>query len=163
MRRSAILLSLVALALAPCAAIAQAAPNFAGTWTLIADPNVAPAPGRGGGRAGLGQMATITQDAKMLMVTRTTQNGEMKVMYNLDGSESRNTVTMGGNPIEQASTTKWNGNKYVITTTSSFNGNAFTSTMTLWLDASGNLVVETTSPGRGGGAPVTTTMAYTKS
>ena len=162
MRRSVLLLSFAALAVAPCAVIAQAAPSLAGTWTLIAEPNVASVPGRGG-RGGLGRMATIAQDAKMLTVTRIMQNGEMKMLYNLDGSESRNTVTMGGNPIEQSSTTKWSDNKYVITTMSSFNGKSFTSTMTLWLDASGNLVVESTSPARGGGAPVTTTMSYKKS
>jgi hypothetical protein len=83
---------------------AQAKPSFAGAWTVVVDPNAAPAPGRGGGRGGLGQAATIAQDAKTLTVTRTTQNGEVKTVYNLDGTDSKNTMTFGGNAVEQTST-----------------------------------------------------------
>jgi hypothetical protein len=137
--------------------------NFAGTWTVVADPAAAaPAPGRGGGR-GLGQGATIAQDAKTLTVTRTTQNGEIKQVYNLDGSDSKNTLTMGGNSVEQLSKAKWEGDKLVITTTMNFNGNASESTMALQLDAAGQLVVESTGAGRGGGPPTTTKMTYKKS
>ena len=163
MRRALALATLFALSFGATTLSAQAKPSFAGTWTMVVDPNApAPQPGRGGG-GGLGATSTIAQDAKTLTVTRTTQNGEIKSVYNLDGTESRNTMTFGGNSVEQTSTTKWDGNKFIITTASNFNGNPSTSTMTLTLDTAGNLIVESTRPGRGGGAPTTTTTTYKKS
>ena len=116
MRKSAVFMGAIALVMGATTASAQGK-NFAGTWTVVADPAAAaPAPGRGGGR-GLGQGATIAQDAKTLTVTRTTQNGEVKTVYNLDGSDSKNTLTMGGNSVEQVSKAKWEGDKLIITTT----------------------------------------------
>lgn len=160
MRRATLLLSAAALVLATPNVFAQGK-NFAGKWMAVVDPNAPPPTGRGGGR-GLGAEPTIAQDDKTLTITRTTQAGEVKSVYNLDGSESKNTITMGGNPIEQVATAKWEGNSLVITTNYSFNGNAITTTMKLTMDASGNMVVETTAPGRGGGAPTTSTMTYKK-
>jgi pectate lyase len=164
MRRVA-LLATAALVVGTAGLNAQM-PNFAGKWTMQADPNAAaPAGGRGGrgGFGGLGQEVTITQDAKTLTTVRTTQNGEIKTVYNLDGSESKNTMSMGGNDIEQVSVAKWTDGKLVITTTMNFNGNARETTMSFALDASGNLLVSSTRAGRGGGDPVTTTTTYTKS
>ena len=137
--------------------------SFAGTWTVVADPAAAaPAPGRGGGR-GLGQAATIAQDAKTLTVTRTTQNGEVKSVYNLDGTDSKNTLSMGGNSVEQTSKARWEGDKLIIDTKMNFNGNDVASSMSLSIDAGGQLVVESTGAGRGGGPPTTTKMTYKKS
>ena len=163
MRRALALVSLVALSVGATTAQAQAKANFAGTWTVVADPAApAPAPGRGGGGM-LGQGATITQDAKAITITRTGPNGEIKSSYNIDGSESKNTVMgRGGAATEQTSLGKWDGNKFVITTSQSFNGNNFTTTTSMWLDANGNLVVEREQPGREGGAPTKTTQTYKK-
>ncbi len=112
----------------------------------------------------LGQGATITQDAKTLTVTRTTQNGEVKSVYNLDGSESKNSAPgRGGAMMESTSLTKWDGNKLVITTSTSFNGNPITSTTTLWLDTSGNPPRGDAASNFNGGAATTTTMTYKKS
>lgn len=160
MRKAAVLLGAVALIIGATDLSAQGK-NFAGTWTVVADP-AAPAPGRGGGR-GLGQGGMIMQDGKTLTVMRTTQNGEIKSVYNLDGSDSKNTLTMGGNSVEQTSKAKWEGDKLVVTTTMNFNGNNVESSMAMWLDASGQLVVESTGAGRGGGPPTTTKMMYKKS
>ena len=55
---------------------------------------------------GLGQEATITQDASTLTITRTTQMGTFTSNYKLDGSESKNTLTIQGNSIDQVSTAK---------------------------------------------------------
>jgi hypothetical protein len=162
MRTAAALMSAAALVFGATTISAQAKPSFAGKWTLVPDPT-APAPtGRGGG-GGLGQEPTITQDDKTLTVTRTTQNGEVKSVYNLDGSDSKNTLTMGGNAVEQVSRVKWDGPKMIVTTTGSFNGNTFERTMVLALDGSGQLLVESTGPGRGGGPPTTTRATYKKS
>jgi hypothetical protein len=163
MRRTALMLGATALIFAAADAQAQDKPNFTGTWTEIADPNAAPAGGGRGGRGGmgLGAGATITQDAAALTITRTTQAGEVKSVYKLDGSASTNTVTMGGNSMDQVSKAAWNGNTLVITTTMNMGGNEVESTMSLSLDASGNLSVTTNAPGRGGGMN-TTTRNYKK-
>ena len=155
-------MSAAALVVSASSVSAQAKPNFGAQWAVVVNPAAAaPAPGRGGGR-GLGQAATIAQDDKTLTITRTTQVGEIKMVYNLDGSESKNTMSFGGNSVEQVAKTKWDGNKLVITTTSNFNGTAMETTMVLSLEADGSLVVETTGAGRGGGAPTTTRMTYKK-
>jgi hypothetical protein len=162
MRKAAVLMGAVALIVGAADLSAQGK-SLAGTWTVVPDPAAAaPAAGRGGGR-GLGQGATIAQDAKTLTVTRSTQNGEVKTVYNLDGSESKNTLTMGGNSVEQTSKARWDGDKLVITTMMNFNGNPSESSMALWLDPAGQLVVEATGAGRGGGPPTTTRMTYKKS
>jgi hypothetical protein len=141
MRRTAILASVAAVTLT-AAVLAQTTPNFAGTWTLVPDAN-APAGGRGGrggGMMGLGQQATITQDAKTLTIVRTTQAGEVKSVYNLDGSKSTNKISFGENSFEQVSVAKWDGARLVITTSSNFQGNAFETTMRFSLEG-GNLVL----------------------
>lgn len=164
--RRAVLLATAALVVAGTASLnAQAKPNFAGKWTMVQDPNAAPPAGGRGGRGGfggLGQEFTATQDDKTLTITRTTQNGEIKSVYNLDGSDSKNTMSMGGNDVEQLSKAVWDGGKLTITTTMNFNGNSRETKMSLSLDASGNLVVESTSPGRNGGEPTVRTTTYKK-
>lgn len=159
MRRTVVLFA-AGLLLAGTNLRAQTA-NLAGHWVMVVDPN-APAPGGRGGRGGLGQDAMISQDAKTLTITRMTQGGEIKSVYNLDGSDSKNTMTFGGNSVDQISQAKWVGSKLVIHTSTTFNGNARESTMSLSLDQAGNLVVESSNPGRGGGPPVTTTTTYKK-
>jgi hypothetical protein len=157
-----LVLGALSLVLAASTALAQDKPNFAGTWTRVEDPNAAGGGGGRGGRGGLGAGATIAQDAKTLTVTRTTQAGEIKTVYNLDGSESKNMMNMRGGQVEQVSKAAWEGNKLVITTSYDMGGNMVTTTQSFMLDGA-TLVVESTSPGRGGGAPVTTTTRYTKS
>ena len=158
MRRAAMLVAAAAVLLGTTKLSAQS-PNFSGTWTRIVDPN---APAMGGGRGGGGGPMTITQDAKTLTITRTTQNGETKTVYNLDGSDSKNTMNMGGNSVDVMSKAKWDGGKLKVTTEQEFNGNKTTTTTQYSLDSSGNLMVETTRPPRGGGDPVTTTTMYKK-
>src|SRR5437868_1691033 len=74
--RRAVLMSVAALAFAAPQVFAQAHPNFAGSWTMVQDPNAPPPTGRGGG-GGLGMTVTIAQDAKTLSTIRTTPNGEV--------------------------------------------------------------------------------------
>jgi hypothetical protein len=133
-------------------------PNFAGKWTLVPDPAAT------GGFGGLGQEATITQDAATLTIKRTTQMGEFTTVYKLDGSESKNTLNFQGNAIEQLSKTKWDGGTLHVDTTMSFDGNPVQVTMALSLDPAGNLQVVSTRPDfQGGGSPVTTKTTYKKS
>jgi hypothetical protein len=157
MRSKSILMYAAAAALFTAAVVAQT-PNFAGKWTMVEDPTAGGAPG------GLGQTAMITQEANSLTVVRTTPMGEFKAIYKLDGSESKNTVTMQGNAIEMISKTKWDGGKLLINTTMSFDGNPVEVKVVLSLDPSGNLIVEATRPDfQGGGAPITTKSTYKKS
>ena len=155
--RSARLATIVVTLCLAAAASAQT-PNFSGKWTLVPDPAAT-----GGMGGGLGQEATITQDAASMTIKRTTQMGEFTSTYKLDGSESKNTITIQGNTIDQLSTTKWDGGTLKVDTTMSFDGNPVQVSMKMSLDASGNLLVESTRPDfQGGGAPVTTKATYKK-
>ena len=162
MRRTTLVLGALSLVLAATTARAQDKPNFSGSWTRVEDPNAPAAGGRGGGRGGLGAAATLMQDASTLTITRTTQAGEIKTVYKLDGSESKNMMTMGGNQVEQVSRATWEGARLVVTTSYDIGGNMVSTKQVFALDASGQLVVETTTPGRGGGEPTTATQTYKK-
>lgn len=171
MRRALTFVAAMAFVLSSTTGLfAQAKPDFSGTWTL--DPASAPAPaaggggggGRGGGRgggAGFGQQFTAKQDASMLMITRMQGDQTVMAMYKLDGSESKNTVNGRGGAQEQVSKATWNGSKLVITTTLDFGGNTVEQKRTLSMEG-GNLVIEQSNPGRGGGEPTTTKLVYKK-
>jgi hypothetical protein len=147
---------------------AQAKPDLSGKWTLVPDPNAAAAApaapaggggggGRGGGRGGgggqfCGQECTIVQDATSLTVTRTTQAGEVKAVYKLDGSESKNMQAgRGGAQTEVVSKAAWDGNKVSISTTRDVGGTPVTTKTTLSA-AGGEMTVEN----EGGQGPATT-------
>lgn len=154
-----------ALAILFFAAGAQAQKaDFSGKW--VVDPASAPAPpaggggggrgGRGGG-AGFGQEFTAAQNAKTLTITRTQGDQTVTATYNLDGSESKNTVQGRGGAQEQVSKAVWEGNKLAITTTAAFGEQK----RVLSLEG-GNLVIEQTNPGRDGGPPTTAKVVYKK-
>jgi hypothetical protein len=142
MQRISVMAVAVAAVLLVSGVSAQGKPDLSGKWTLVPDPNAAPAGGGGGGGRGgrggrgggggqafCGNECTITQDATTLTVTRTTQGGEQKAMYRLDGSESKNSQQgRGGESVEVVSKATWDGAK---------------------------LSIETTQPGRQGGANIT--------
>src|SRR5262245_1250019 len=162
MRRMA--LALTATALLVGASISAQAPNLAGKWTLVPPPDAAAGGGgKGGGFGGgfCGMECTIAQDAKALTVTRTTQAGEVKSVYNLDGSESKNTAAgRQGAQVTSVSTAKWEGPKLNIVTKTDMGGTMVEAKTVLSLEG-GNLKVERTAPGREGG-PTTTTQTYKK-
>jgi len=163
MKRFLSVAAILTLVLADAAVSAQSKPSFAGKWTMVPDPNAAAAAGgRGRGMAGgLGPEFTAVQDDKTLTVTTNNpQLGELKTVYNLDGSESKNPLNFGGQTVDRVSKVKWDGAKLVITTTISFNGNPAESTQTWMLDGSGSLVIETSS--NFGGTPTTTKATYKK-
>jgi hypothetical protein len=155
-------LTVVAVTLATALTLAQAPPNFAGKWTVVPDPSAAGGD-RGGMGGALGQEATMTQDASSLTITRTTPMGTFTSTYKLDGSESRNTLNVQGNSVDQVSTAKWDGGKLNVNTKMDFGGNLVETSMVMSLDAAGNLVVDSTRPDfQGGGAPITTHATYKK-
>jgi hypothetical protein len=158
MKRNRLSSALVVTALLAVGVAAQSPPSFAGKWTVVPDP----AGGGRGGFGGIGQSATITQDATSMTIARTTQMGEFTSVYKLDGSESKNTLNIQGNAVEQLSTAKWDAGKLIVVTKMSFDGNPVEVSMTMALDPSGNLLVETTRPDFQSGAPVTTKTTYKK-
>jgi hypothetical protein len=156
MKRARALLILVGTLVLSAAGFAQT-PNFAGKWALVPDPGV----GTSGGA--LGQTAVIKQDASTLTVTRTTPLGEFTSIYKLDGTESKNILTIQGSKVDQSSKTKWNGNTLHIETTMTVEGSPINVTTDLSLDASGNLIVVSTRPDpQMQGTPVTARMTYKK-
>ena len=165
MRRSTGLMSVAAVAFLASNAFAQAKPNFAGTYTIVADSAaMAQQQGMGGGRGGrggFGQTFTATQDASKLTITRETQQGPVASVYNLDGSDSKNTMQGRGGAMEVVSHAKWDGDKLVISTTRDMGGMSMTTTQTLSTDAAGNLWVETSRAGQDG-AMMTTKVQYKK-
>jgi hypothetical protein len=164
MKRMTALLSAAAVAVMTVGVFAQT-PNFAGKWSRVDDPAAAaPAGGAGGGRGfggrgGFGQEVTITQDASTIKMEWMQGQGGMQTRtYKLDGSDSVNQVMgRGGEAAPQTSKAVWEGGKLVITTTTQFGENKQVLSM-----EGGNLVVEQTNPGRGGGAPTTTKITYKK-
>ena len=162
MRRPNTLVTVAALAFLTASLAAQA--SFAGKWTL--DPASVPAPpadgGGGRGRGGmLGQELTITQDAANLTLEYMGggQNpAPVKLVYKLDGTESKNMMMGRGGQMEQVSKAAWSGQSLVVTTTTG--GGELKRTLSL---QGGNLVVETAAPGRDGGPGTTTKVVYKKS
>ena len=140
---------------------AQAKPDFSGTWVMVDPPpaaaNAGAAAGRGGrgsGRGGgfqpgFGAEFTVKQDARTLTITRGGQSSPLT--YSLDGTESKNAVTRDGQQQEQIATATWDGNKLVIATQVRFMGNTREQRRVLAMEG-GNLVIDQTNPGRGGGA-----------
>jgi len=161
MRRPNTLVTVAALAFLTASLAAQA--NFAGKWTL--DPASVPAPADGGGGRGgrggmLGQELTVTQDAANLTLEYMGggQNpAPVKLVYKLDGTESKNMMMGRGGQMEQVSKAAWAGQSLVITTTTA----AGELKRTLSLQG-GALVVETAAPGRDGGPGTTTKVSYKK-
>ena len=140
--------SVVALMVVVFAAgvFAQAKPDFSGKWVM--DPASAPAaPGGGGGRGGrgggpgFGMEFTAAQTPAVLTITRMQGGMEVKAVYNLDGSESKNQMQGRGGAVEQVSKATWDGAKLNITTTV----NDMEQKRTLSLEG-GNLVVEQGTP-----------------
>ena len=167
MRRSA-LMGIAAVAFVASNAFAQAT-NFAGTWNMVMDPAQQQAAGgapggRGGFGGGMGMTFTIAQDAKTLTITRTTQQGEMKTVYNLDGSDSKNTVQGRGGAMEQVSNAKWEGANLVVTTKIARGEQTFEQKQTFSMDKDGSLWIERSSnaPGRDGQPMPATKVQYKK-
>ena len=99
----------------------------------------------------------MKQDATKLTITRGGQASPLN--YNLDGSDSKNMVTRDGQQQEQVAKATWESNKLVIVTYVNFQGNTGEQRRVLSLEG-GNLVIEQTNPGRGGGAQ--TKVVYKK-
>jgi|SRR5215208_1736216 len=166
MRRNFLVVAVVLMFGAAASMAAQAKPDFSGKW--VAEAAAAPAAppadgggggGRGGGRGGggFGNEFTIAQNAKTLTITRMQGDQTVTTVYNLDGSESKNTTQGRGGPQEQVSKAVWDGAKLVVTTTTG-NGEQ----KRVFAMEGGNLTIETTAPGRDGGPGTPNKATYKK-
>jgi hypothetical protein len=139
---------------------AQGKPSFAGRWMLQADPDAAPASRGGNGRGGdarsgagasrgqfCGVECTITQDAMRLTVVRTSQAGEQRTEYKLDGTETTTTTPAGQLTITSKTKVIWDGSTLAIHTSTGVSGTAVMTKTELSLDPMGRLkVVRTATP-----------------
>lgn len=158
MKRAVAVCGAVAMLMVAASAFAQT--NFSGKWAPDTEKNPAPAAGAGGGGGRGGGMAgpmTITQTATDFTIERETPNGAQKTSYKLDGSEQ--TITQGQG--EAKVTAKVDGATITISTTSDRGQGPTTRTQVYSMEGA-NLVVATTSPARGGGAPTTAKVFYKK-
>ena len=165
MRRAVTLAA--AVVMLGAATLSAQATNFSGTWTRDTTGMGAMMGGGGGGGGrpgGGGGPMSISMDAKTMTITRTQGGNEVKTVYNLDGSDSKNSqMGRGGAATEVISKAKWDGATLAITTNQDRGGTIVTRTAVYSLDASGKVLsVATTQPPRGGGDPVTMTAKYNK-
>ena len=166
----------------PAGPTGQPAADFSGRWTLESPaiaatpavpgrPAVAAAPGDLG--SGWGSPITIAQDGGALRVeyapfSRYDLQPPLKFTYPLDGSDGRNTVSMGRGEQVESSRAKWSGSALVITTTFHVDdraaGKPFTAelTRTLSLESPTTMIVEVTRAGVFGGPASTTRSVYRK-
>jgi hypothetical protein len=160
--------------------ISQPAADFSGRWTLDVPvvPTTAAVPGRpattaapGDMGSGWGSPLTIAQDAAQLTVeyqifSRYDLQPPLKFTYPLDGSEGRNTVSLGRGEQLETSRARWDGQALVIVTTFHVTdravGTPFTVDVTrrLWLESPTTLVIEVTRAGALGGPSSTTRAVY---
>lgn len=158
MQRKLALTAVLAVALA-ITGYAQK-PDFSGVWTPDA-PAAAPAGGGGGGRGMAPGPMTVTHKGDTLTIERTMGENKVSSTYKLDGSESVNKQMGRGGEIETKSTAKWDGSKLtIVTKTPAPDGSVREATQT-WSLEGGNLVIESTRPGRDG-APTTAKTTYKK-
>ena len=137
---------------------AQAKPSFSGSWTAIPDPKAPPAPANPQlamlTTGGWGTDFKITQDDKMLVVTRSVRGTETVDKFSLDGAPVK-TEQQGqiGGPTAITSTARWQGAKLVLEQNSATNmmGNNITMgvKIVIGLEKDGTMTMETT---RSGGA-----------
>ena len=131
-----------------------AKPSFTGTWKLTSDPS-----------AGMfvSSQLVASDDGKVMTVAATSQMGESKTIYNLDGSVAKSPLEFGGNTIDRTTKAAWDGAKLVLTTTTDFGGMTFEIKQVWSLGTDGTLAVDTTAPDfQGGGAPTTIKSTYKK-
>jgi hypothetical protein len=174
MRRLAIGSVAIAVVLFASGLSAQGKPNFAGKWTLQADPNAAPAGGGGGGGGGRGQgrgggggggfcgmECTITQDAATIKIERMAGQNTVTSTYKLDGSDSVNQQAGRGGaaPVDVHSKAAWDGNKLTITSVRDMGGNSVTTKTTVSMDGANMVVENSFDMGQG---PQTTKQTYKK-
>jgi hypothetical protein len=155
------------------------APDFSGQWVAEASAAARPTPGapppapRGDMGSGWGAPITITQTASELVVeqpifSRYDLQPPLRLVFRLDGQESRNTVMAGHETQTRTSRASWEGQTLVIVT--SFpgidpdSGKPFTTLVTqrLTLESPTQLLIEAVRSGVLGGRDTQTQTLFRK-
>jgi hypothetical protein len=122
MRRFVSVAFALAAMVSPLAA-QSAHPDFSGKWSL--DPKSVEGP-----MAGSQATMIVAQDAKTVKIDQTVTSpmGDQKavLVFNLDGTPSKNTVSAQGMSLELNSTAAWEGDALVVKTTADIQGQALT-------------------------------------
>ena len=128
--RSCVLLLAALLVATPLSSQTQKRPDFSGTWVAIS-------PGDEG-------QATIKQSATMLEISLHLGGGpERRLVYYLDGSESRNQHEVDGRTIVTVSRASWKGEQLSLTSSTTLPDGGKTDTVDTWsFDGKGNLVIQ---------------------
>lgn len=170
-------MALAALALGATQSLAQAHPDFSGTWVRADSaerPSIASvgdaAFRRGDMGTGWGSPLTIRQDGRQLSVEYIhfiayDLQPPIRLSFALDGTESRHALMIGHAETVLRSVAVWVYNSLVITTRSpSPTGVGATSEMrqTLTLSSPTALVIETTRPAPPGEPPAVVRTVYTR-
>ena len=115
----------------PVSSQAPKRPDFSGTWVAISP-----------GDEGFEQ--TVKQTAKTLEVRRGPEGSQgYRVVYNLDGSDSRNQHNSHGYVIVTVSRVSWKGEQLTITSATTFPDGTKSESVDTWsLDAKGHIVIE---------------------
>jgi hypothetical protein len=167
------------------ATAAQARPDFSGRW-IVESVTAALSTGAPAGRPDQGRLAvgdmgsgwgaefTISQDDRQLVVqqalfSRYDAAEQPRLVYALDGTETRNTVMISHTTQVRISRTAWDGQSLRITTLypgmDPASGKPLTTEVVhrLLLETPTSLVIEATRGAVLGGQPTTTRTVYRKS
>jgi hypothetical protein len=132
MRRSRLAVTLVGLVLLPASPAAQQKPDFSGLWVVVA-----PADG-----AGTEQRITHDLKANTLMLAHDSEGQGHRIVYKLDGTESRNALASHGSEIVMVSKAQWIGAQIAIRSVTAYPDGRRMESKQVWsLDASGQLIV----------------------
>jgi hypothetical protein len=122
----------VGLLLLQASFLAQQKPNFSGRWVVLA-----PADG-----AGSEQLVTHDPKANTLTLAHDSEGDGHKLVYKLDGTESRNALASHGSEIVILSKAQWAGDQIAITSVATYPDGRRMESKQMWsLDASGQLVI----------------------
>ncbi len=115
----------------PFANQGQKRPDFSGTWVAISP-----------GDEGVGE-TIIIQTAKTLEIRGSEGGQERRIVYSLDGSESRKQHDRQGQVIVTVSRASWKGEQFIITSSTTYPDGGKSESVDTWsLDAKGHLVIE---------------------
>jgi hypothetical protein len=150
MRGRQALVGSVGILLALAVASAQEKPDFAGRWVLMSPAE------------GAGQEHTVTQDAATLTTAHASTGHGHRMVYKLDGTESRNVLVSHGSDIVTLSKASWNGNQLTIMSDTTYSDGRKRYVKEVWsFGGDGRLVVEFNETGLEA-SPKTTTLVYTR-
>ena len=105
---------------------------------------------------------TVTQDDKTITLVTVALMGEIKTVFNLDGTQVKSPIEIQGMSIDRVTKSASDGNKLVLTTVSDFR--VVLENKQIWtLGADRTMTVDSTRPDfQGGGAPITAKLVYKK-